>query len=64
MYRNPGSVDKNGTLQLHYLGVPLNVRVKAIKQPNWNLYTTAGTMVEKGPAHIILKKWIVDRLST
>lgn len=48
MYRNPGSVDKNGTLQLHYLGVPLNVRVKAIKQPNWNLYTTAGTMVEKG----------------
>lgn len=48
IYRNPGSVEKNGSLQLHYLGIPLNVRVKAIKQSNWNLYTTAGTMVEKG----------------
>lgn len=48
IYRNPGSVDKNGTLQLHYIGIPLNVRVKAVKQSSWNLYATAGTMVEKG----------------
>ena len=48
IYRNPGSVDKNGTLQLHYLGVPLNVRAKAIKGKNLNLYATVGAMLEKG----------------
>lgn len=48
IYRDPGSVEKNGTLQLHYLGIPLNARVKAVKKSNWNLYLAAGGMVEKG----------------
>ncbi len=48
IYRDPGSVEKNGSLQLHYLGIPLNARVKALKKPKWNLYASAGVMVEKG----------------
>lgn len=48
VYRDPGSVEKNGSLQLHYLGIPLNMRVKASKKPKWNLYVSAGGMVEKG----------------
>ena len=48
IYRTPGNVEKNGVLQLHYLGIPLNVKVKIIKQPKWALYTSAGGMVEKG----------------
>lgn len=45
---NPGNVDYNGTLELHYLGIPLNARFKALKKPKWNLYVSAGGMVEKG----------------
>lgn len=48
VYKDPGSVEKNGSLQLHYLGIPLNMRIKALKKPKWNVYVAAGTMVEKG----------------
>ncbi|MFV0390761.1 MAG: outer membrane beta-barrel protein [Paludibacteraceae bacterium] len=48
VYRKNGSVELSGTLQHHYLGVPLNLRVKALKGENWNIYASVGGMVEKG----------------
>ena len=47
-YFRPGSTNYRGILQLHYLGIPLNVRAKLLDQPKWNLYLSAGGMVEKG----------------
>jgi hypothetical protein len=39
--------------QLHYLGIPLNAVCYVISRPNWNIYASAGGMVEKGVyAHI------------
>jgi hypothetical protein len=34
--------------QLHYLGIPLNVVCYMVSKPNWNIYASAGGMVEKG----------------
>ncbi|MDR1582583.1 MAG: porin family protein [Prevotellaceae bacterium] len=34
--------------QLHYLGIPLNVVCYVVSKPNWNIYASAGGMVEKG----------------
>jgi hypothetical protein len=34
--------------QLHYLGIPLNVVFYAVSKPNWNIYASAGGMLEKG----------------
>lgn len=34
--------------QLHYLGVPLNLYVTVVDQPDWGLYVSGGGMVEKG----------------
>lgn len=47
-YFRPGDPDFRGVLQLHYLGIPLNVRASLIDQPKWNLYISAGGMLEKG----------------
>jgi hypothetical protein len=33
---------------LHYLGIPLNVVYYAVSKPKWNVYASAGGMVEKG----------------
>jgi hypothetical protein len=39
--------------QLHYLGIPLNVVCYVVSKPNWNIYASAGGMMEKGVyAHI------------
>lgn len=42
------SLHYNGRLQLHYLGVPLNFRVKVLNKDSWNVYVSAGAMAEKG----------------
>jgi hypothetical protein len=34
--------------QLHYLGIPLNAVYYVASKPNWNVYVSAGGMVEKG----------------
>lgn len=34
--------------QLHYLGIPVNVVYYAVSKPKWNLYASAGGMLEKG----------------
>jgi hypothetical protein len=33
---------------LHYLGIPLNVVYYVVSKPNWDIYASAGGMVEKG----------------
>jgi hypothetical protein len=41
--------NKNTAKQhLHYLGIPLNVVYYVISKSNWNVYASAGGMVEKG----------------
>lgn len=47
-FSRAGTVRYFGTLQLHYLGVPLNVRAKLFRGENWNIYATIGGMLEKG----------------
>ncbi len=39
---------QHADLRLHYLGIPLNVVGNIVNQPKWNLYVSAGGMVEKG----------------
>jgi hypothetical protein len=34
--------------QLHYLGIPLNVVCYVVSKPRWNIYVSAGGMMEKG----------------
>ena len=43
-------VEKRALLQLHYLGIPLNIHTKIIgdKRSNWEVYLSAGGMIEKG----------------
>lgn len=43
-----GAVSRKARLELHYLGIPLNLVVYAWNHPRWNVYFTAGGMVEKG----------------
>lgn len=43
-----GSLNRKARLELHYLGIPLNLVVYAWNRPKWNVYFTAGGMVEKG----------------
>lgn len=47
-YFRPGLTDAKGVLQLHYVGVPLNLRAKLLNKPDWDIYFSAGGMVEKG----------------
>lgn len=43
-----GSLARTARLELHYIGIPLNLVVYAWNHPRWNVYFTAGGMVEKG----------------
>lgn len=47
-FTDPGLVNRKARLELHYLGIPLNLVVYAWNRPRWNVYFTAGGMVEKG----------------
>lgn len=47
-FTDPGFVNRKARLELHYLGLPLNLVVYAWNHPRWNVYFTAGGMVEKG----------------
>jgi len=44
------SSEKKALLQLHYIGVPLNVQAKILgdKKSDWEIYLSVGGMVEKG----------------
>lgn len=43
-----GKVSYNSRLNLHYLGVPVNLVVKLWSIPKWNIYMSGGVMLEKG----------------
>ncbi len=47
-YSSPVGDNYRASLQLHYLGIPLSLRVKVWEHNNWNLYLSGGTMLEKG----------------
>lgn len=39
---------KSDRLELHYLGVPVNLVGYLVNKPQWNLYLSGGVMLEKG----------------
>lgn len=43
-----GKIFYNSRLDLHYLGVPVNLVVKLWDHPKWNIYLSGGMMLEKG----------------
>lgn len=43
-----GKIFYNTRLDLHYLGVPVNLVVKLWDHPKWNIYLSGGMMLEKG----------------
>lgn len=43
-----GKISYNSRLNLHYLGVPVNLVVKLWSNPKWNIYMSGGVMLEKG----------------
>ncbi len=47
-FTKPGITSYKANLNLHYLGIPLNLRVKLWNKPAWSIYLSAGGMVEKG----------------
>lgn len=43
------SINKyDGKMELHYLGIPVNLIVKFLNKPKWDIYASAGGMIEKG----------------
>ncbi|MCC8094169.1 MAG: porin family protein [Tannerellaceae bacterium] len=47
-YTRRGSQHFDAKATMHYIGVPVNLVVTLWKQPNWNIYFSAGIMGEKG----------------
>lgn len=44
---------ENDKLQLHYLGVPLNLVGYMVNKPQWNIYVSGGVMFEKGITSVL-----------
>lgn len=55
-FDKPGLPRYTGKLNLHYLGVPLNLVGYIWKDNNWNIYLTGGGMVEKGLSSVYNQK--------
>jgi hypothetical protein len=54
------NTNKNAKLQLHYVGIPLNLhtRIYGNRNSNWNIYFSTGGMVEKGVlSHYVQKEY-------
>lgn len=47
-FQRNGSTRIKGKLGLHYLGIPANLIVDLWDNSKWNIYASAGVMVEKG----------------
>ncbi|HHT23388.1 MAG TPA: PorT family protein [Bacteroidales bacterium] len=47
-FTKPGITSYKASLNLHYLGIPLNLRAKLWNNPTWSIYLSAGGIVEKG----------------
>lgn len=46
-------------LNLHYLGIPLNVRVRLWDAPKWSVYASGGVMLEKGLRSVYVQEQYV-----
>lgn len=47
-FENSGMQQNDAKLHLHYIGIPLNLVGRLWENSKWELYLSAGTMVEKG----------------
>ena len=47
-FENTGVQRNDARLHLHYIGVPVNLIVQIWNQPKWEIYMSAGGMIEKG----------------
>jgi len=47
-FENAGMQHSDAKLHLHYIGIPLNLVGRLWENSKWELYLSAGTMVEKG----------------
>ena len=47
-FENTGVQRNDARLHLHYIGVPLNVIAQIWNHPKWEIYLSAGGMIEKG----------------
>jgi len=47
-FENNGVQRNDARLHLHYIGVPVNLIVQIWNQPKWEIYMSAGGMIEKG----------------
>lgn len=60
--RNIYKVD--GELNLHYLGIPVNIVANIWKRSNWNIYISGGVMLEKGLSSAYTEKvYYGDRIT-
>lgn len=53
-------VSKNDKLQLHYLGIPLNMVGYMVNKPRWNMYISGGVMFEKGLKSVLTQREYVS----
>jgi len=47
-FENSGMQQNDAKLHLHYIGIPLNLVGRLWENSKWELYLSAGTMIEKG----------------
>ncbi|HBG42152.1 hypothetical protein [Limibacterium fermenti] len=48
LFDKPGTVVYRGSLSLHYLGIPVNLKAMVYEKDAWNVYALAGGTLEKG----------------
>ena len=48
IYREPIYGDTDADMNLHYLGIPLNLKCNISKNKKWAIYLSGGVMMEKG----------------
>jgi len=54
-FEKQGLQHSDAKLHLHYVGVPLNLIIQVLTKPKWEIYFSAGGMVEKGVRSIYIQ---------
>lgn len=54
-FSNSGSLNYNAELNLHYLGIPVNLVANLWNNQKWKIYLSSGFMVEKGLRSIYIQ---------
>ena len=57
-FKISGADYSGATLNLHYLGIPVNLIVNLWDKKQWNIYASGGGMVDKGMQYVYKKKGI------